>query len=90
MSFKNKYINIVDWAGNVLLNAEYDDPKVDEVLNMNRCALCDSGAVFNSENLEDLGDCTKCDGSGYSGDFEIYWEDESDKNGCNVYEYVNY
>lgn len=90
MSFKNKYINIIDWAGNVLLNAEFDDPKVDEVLNVNRCNLCDSGTVYNPETLESMGDCSKCDGSGYWGDFEIHWEDKTDKDGCNVYEYVNY
>lgn len=90
MSFKNKYIKIIDWAGNELLNAEYDSPEVDKILNANRCALCDAGRVYDYENDKDLGDCTSCDSSGYTGDFEILWEDESDKDDCNVYEYINY
>ena len=76
MSFKNKYINIIDWHGNHLLNAEYDSPEVDKVLDANRCSCLDG--------------CEECDNTGYKGDFEITWEDESDKDGCNIYEYINY
>ena len=80
MSFKNKYINIIDWAGNNLLNAEYDSKEVDKILDINRCSYC-----------QDYDDgCKDCDDTGYTGDFEVSWEDESDKDGCNVYEYINY
>lgn len=79
MSFKNKYINIIcDNSGCVLLNAPYDSPEVDTVLDANRCDC----------NYEP--DCPKCDETGYIGDFHVEWEDESDKQECNVYEYINY
>ena len=91
MSMKDKSVRIDDWANNTLVINAYDSKEVDDVLNANRCDLCDSGTVYSSENGEDLGDCTKCDGSGYSGDFKISWIDEAnDEAGLNVYEYVNY
>ena len=77
MSFKNKYIKIIDWAGNELYHGEYDSPDVDKILDANRCACEDRT-------------CLECDGTGYIGDFEVLWEDESDKDECNVYEYINY
>ena len=84
MSFKNKYIKIIDWAGNELLNAEYDSKEVDEVLDANRCN-CDE---FNDRSSD--GTCLQCNDTGYCGDFEVVWEDESDKDNCNVYEYINH
>ncbi len=78
MSFRDKTIKITDWAGNDLFIGDYDDKQVDVVLDANRCD-CD-----NNE------DCKKCSGGGYSGDFEVSWVDESDKQDCNVYEYINY
>jgi hypothetical protein len=89
MSFKNKYINITDWAGNNLLNAPYDSKEVDRVLDMNRCS-CESGVTYELKEFPSGSECKICDGTGYSGDFEITWEDESDKDDCNVYEYINY
>lgn len=67
-------IIIQDWAGNILFEGNYKSKKVDAVLDANRCN-CESG-------------CSKCDGTGYKGDFEVYWENENDTR--NVYEYINY
>lgn len=79
MNFKNKYIKIIDWAGNELYHGPYDSNEVDAVLDANRCSTCVASPV-----------CRECNGTGYSGDFEVIWEDESDKDDCNVYEYINY
>lgn len=89
MSFKNKYINIIDWAGKNLLNAPYDSPDVDKVLDANRCKDCTDDEIRGDiEKANHV--CPECNDSGYSGDFEVEWEDESDKDECNVYEYINY
>ena len=80
MSFINKDILIDDWCCNQLYLGPYDDSEVDKVLDANRCDCSD-------ENREK---CNKCDGTGYSGDIEVAWVDESDKDDCNVYEYINY
>lgn len=76
MSFRDKSIKITDWACNILFIGPYDDPKVDQVLDANRCD-CEDG-------------CKDCGNTMYKGDFEITWIDESDKDDCNVYEYINY
>ena len=73
----NNRIVIQDWAGNVLFRGDCNSPKVDKVLDANRCTACDHDD-----------DCDECNGTGYSGDFEIYWEDNTDQR--NVYEHVNY
>lgn len=70
------FIIIKDWAGNILFQGDYKSKKVDLILDDNRC-----GCDFNEE-------CMKCEGSGYTGDFTVHWEDEKDKR--NVYEYINY
>jgi len=46
----------------------FDSDELDVVLDANRCS-CD----YREE-------CQKCDGTGYWGDFEVLWEDESDKD----------
>lgn len=78
MSFRDKSIKIVDWAGNDLFIGDFDDKEVDVILDANRCD-CNCTPF-----------CLKCDETGYIGDFEIHWVDESDKDDCNVYEYINY
>lgn len=70
---KNQIV-IQDWAGKILFEGHYKDKEVDEVLDANRCD-CDD-------------ECDQCDGTGYKGDFEVYWKDESDQR--NVYEFINY
>jgi hypothetical protein len=50
-------IKIVDWAGNLLFQGHYEDEQVDKVLDANRCD-CEEG-------------CSKCDGTGYKGDFHV-------------------
>ena len=79
MSFINKDIVITDWVGNQLYIGPYDDADVDKILDANRCKYC-------------MGDepCMMCNSTGYAGDFEVYWSDESDKKDCNVYTYINY
>jgi len=67
-------ITIQDWAGNILFNGDYKSKQVDSVLDANRCK-CESG-------------CKKCDETGYIGDFEVYWQDRTDKR--DVYELINY
>jgi len=78
MSMKNKYIKILDWAGNELLNVEYDDPRVDDVINDARCD-CDYDPS-----------CPICEDTGYKDTLTIFWEDEEDGIKDNVYEYINY
>lgn len=84
MSFKDKSIRIDDWAGNLLFIGPYDSEEVDKVLNANRCP-CEELNDFSSN-----GCCLQCDDTGYIGDFTVSWVDESDKEECNVYEYINY
>jgi len=81
MSFKNKYVNVIDWAGNNLFNGPFDSDELDVVLDANRCNCYGFDYEIN---------CIDCDNTGYVGEFEVLWEDESDKDDCNVYEYVNY
>ncbi|WP_417353562.1 hypothetical protein [Flavobacterium alkalisoli] len=78
----DKSIRIDDWACNLLFIGPYDSPEVDEVLDANRCEAC--------PDLEDNSDCDHCNGTGYKGDFEVSWVDESNNNYGNVYEYINY
>lgn len=70
---KNQII-IQDWTGKILFEGSYKNPEVDRVLDLNRCKCSDG--------------CIECDHSGYSGDFEIYWTDETDER--NVFEFINY
>jgi hypothetical protein len=72
-------IVIKDWTGQELFRGHYESHGVDEVLDANRCSKCD-------ENIDS--DCDYCNGSGYHGDFSVYWLDESDER--NVYEMINY
>ena len=83
MSFRDKSIKIVCWTGKDLFIGPYDDPQVDTILEANRCPHC-------IEDRESCDSCDSCDSTGYIGDFEIYWIDESDKENCNIYEYINY
>ena len=64
------------WTGRELFKGSYKDPKVDQVLDANRCQC---GGVD---------ECKACDGSGYSGDFEVNWINQNDAR--NVYEFINY
>jgi hypothetical protein len=72
-------IKIVDWAGNVLFEGHYKNKKVDKILDANRCDCSDEGADE---------ECSECNGTGYSGDFEVYWSDDQDER--NVYAFINY
>ena len=87
MSFKDKSIEIIDWTGKVLFIGDYDSPLVDEVLKANRCECYENEPT--DKNGTDA-DCKKCDDTGYSGDFEVNWVNESDKNNHSVYDYINY
>lgn len=62
-----------------MFQGDYRDTDVDRVLAANRCCVCYDG---------DTSQCTRCDGTGYQGDFEVFWED--DKRQDNVYEFINY
>lgn len=73
------HIIIKDWAGNILYQGHYGTGEVDRVLAANRCKHC-------RRNKNEF--CLKCDDTGYSGDFSFSWLDE--KDGRNVYEYINY
>jgi hypothetical protein len=86
MSFKDKSIRIDDWASNIVFIGPYDDPKVDQVLDANRCDCSGFCNEVKSYGFK----CPACDDTGYKGDFEVNWIDESDKEDCNVYEYINY
>lgn len=87
MSMKDKSIRIDDWACNLLYIGAYDSPEVDEVLDANRCGVCgDDGEEYKDGKYIT---CTQCQGTGYSGDFEVRWVDE-ENNRYNVYEYINY
>ena len=89
MSFRDKSIRIDDWACNLLFIGDYEDPKVGEVLESNRCS-CDAGTTYEDKLYPSGIDCKICEGTGYEGDFTVSWVDESDKEGCNVYEYISY
>lgn len=73
-------IIIEDWTGKKLYVGPYDHVDVDRVLDANRCPKCTP--------LNILETCTTCDGTGYFGDFEVYWENSKEKS--NVYECINY
>lgn len=79
---KNNNITIQDWAGNILFKGHYKDKKVAKVLEANKCIWC------KDEN--DIEGCSSCDDTGYSGDFEIYWDKLADHKNENVYEFINY
>jgi len=90
MSMKDKSIRIDDWAGNLLFIGPYDDPQVDKVLDANRCS-CDSGTTYEDVLHPSGIECSICEGSGYSGDFEVSWIDEQNEaDDLNVYEYISY
>lgn len=71
-------IEIICWTGRILYQGPYSSPEVDTVLDANRCACVDDAREF----------CKSCDGTGYSGDFSVEWEDSSIDE--NVYEAINY
>ena len=64
------------WTGRELFKGSVQDPKVDQVLDANRCKCAN------------VDSCKLCDGIGYSGDFEVNWINENDTR--NVYEFINY
>lgn len=73
-------IVIKDWAGSILFQGNCDHgSEINRVLKANKCKDC-------KREIKD--DCPKCNGTGYSGDFSVYWVSESDER--NVYEYINY
>ena len=76
-------IVITCWTGKVLFKGLHNDPMVDTVLDANRCLLCDDMTDHQKQQ-----ECPRCDGTGYSGDFEVNWTNENDTR--NVYEYINY
>lgn len=79
MQKKNNLLDIIvirDWSGNELYQGRFDSPRVDGVLEANRCTC-----------KMDLPQCSKCDNTGYSGDFSVGWIIEQDRN---VYECINY
>ena len=69
-------IIITDWTGRDLFKGSYKDPKVDQVLDANRC------------KCGDVESCEFCNSTGYNGDFEVNWLNQNDKR--NVYEFINY
>jgi len=78
MKLKDQII-IKDWAGNILFEGNYKDKQVDQVLEANRCQHC---------QIDGYEVCEVCEGTGYWGEFEVYWKDENDER--NVYECINY
>lgn len=77
---QNNNIEMIDWAGNVLFEGDYKDPQVDKVLEANRCH-CEPQYADND-------DCPKCDGSGYWGDFTVWWQDKDRQD--SVFDFINY
>lgn len=71
----NPNIKIIDWTGKILFQGPHNSPEVDTVLDANRCAC-----VADS--------CPRCNGTGYSGDFHVEWEDSNIDE--NAYEAINY
>lgn len=69
-------ITITCWTGKVLFKGPCTSPEVDAVLDANRC------------DCKEVESCKSCDGTGYKGDFEVYWLNENDTR--NVYEFINY
>lgn len=76
----NNNIIMRSWTGRIMFQGDYRETDVDRVLEANRCYVC--GLIGGLDN------CSKCGGSGYGGDFEVFWED--DKRQDNVYEFINY
>lgn len=74
----NPNIKIICWTGKILYQGHYSSQEVDTVLDANRCACVDDAREF----------CKSCNGTGYSGDFSVEWEDSSIED--NVYEAINY
>lgn len=79
---ENNDIIIEDWTGEVLFEGDYNDSEVDDVLDANRCPE----VTCQREGEETT--CSDCDDTGYVGEFEVKWSDESRDD--NVYEYINY
>lgn len=79
----NPNIKIICWTGKILYQGPYSSPEVDVVLNANRCLLC-----HDMKDSDKTQECPRCDGTGYSGDFSVEWEDSSIDD--NVYEAINY
>lgn len=76
---KKNIIVIEDWTGRELYKGNYKSKEIDKVLKANKCPKC-------TEEIEE--NCQECNGTGYSGDFEVFWEDKNDTR--NVYEFINY
>lgn len=83
----NNNIIIKDWTGKILYDGDCRHPDVDKVLEANRCWV-DHDNLPKPRTLGRNVDCTACNDTGYSGDFEVYWQDENRKD--NVYEFINY
>ena len=83
-----------DGAGNVLYSGHYKDKSVDKVLDANKCKIClGSGHIEKTvfkNGKESLAEfvCITCEQTGYTGDFEVVWQDKERKD--NVYEFINY
>ena len=80
-------IKIVDWAGNILFQGLYWSMEVDRVLKANKCPECKDWSTFSAVP-ENPDECQACDNTGYEGDFEVTWVDQTRED--NVYEYINY
>ena len=78
-------IQIIDWAGNILFEGNYNSPKVDRVLKANRCK-CKQCKNYRKNIGEDY--CADSEHSGYLGDFHVQWSDKNRND--NVYEFINY
>lgn len=82
----NNNIIIKDWTGKILYDGDSRHPDVDKVLEANRCKN-DHDSIPSFMYLGGAG-CWYCNDTGYSGDFEVYWQDETRRD--NVYEFINY
>jgi len=89
-----EHIVIKDWTGKILFKGNYLDKEVDRVLKANRCSKCfGDGTVIIGRSFQGGSipvDCNECGGSGYLGDFEVFWLNEKRGEIDNVYEYINY
>ena len=83
----NNNIIIKDWAGNILFQGPYTDKDVDKVLEANRCWV-DHDKLQKPRTLGRSVDCTNCNDTGFSTEFEVFWEDG--RRTDNVYELINY